>query len=94
MNMTKRDRKSGVLDLRFQRKMRELRASNGMTQAELAERAGWATVNYVSQLETGLRGFSSETVETLAKIFHVDPVVFFLEEVEEAPIEPRAEDCG
>ena len=73
-----RERRTGILDKRFQENLRVLRKARGLKQGELAEAMGWASPNYVSQLETGIRGFSPELVEGLAIFFKVDPGEFFL----------------
>lgn len=72
-----RERRAGVLDRRFQENLRLLRKARGLKQGELAEAMGWASPNYVSQLETGIRGFSPELVEQLALFFKIDPGAFF-----------------
>ena len=73
-----RARRAGVLDKRFQENLRAFRKARGLKQGELAEKMGWASPNYVSQLETGIRGFSPELVEELALFFKVDPGEFFI----------------
>ena len=73
-----RQRRTGTLDKRFQENLRVLRKARGLKQGELADAMGWASPNYVSQLETGIRGFSPELVEELALFFKVDPGEFFI----------------
>jgi len=73
-----RARRAGALDRRFQENLRAFRKARGLKQGELAVKMGWASPNYVSQLETGIRGFSSELVEELALFFKVDPGEFFI----------------
>ncbi|HQT96855.1 MAG TPA: helix-turn-helix transcriptional regulator [Thermodesulfobacteriota bacterium] len=81
-----RARRAGVLDKRFQDNLRILRKARGLKQRELAEAMGCASPNYVSQLETGIRGFSPELVEQLAAFFKVDPGEFFLPGVKRATL--------
>jgi len=73
-----RERNDGILDKRFQENLRVLRKARGLKQGELAEAMGWASPNYISQLEKGIRGFSAERVEELARFFKVDPGDFFI----------------
>jgi transcriptional regulator with XRE-family HTH domain len=81
-----RPRRSGVLDKRFQENLRAFRKARGLKQSGLAEAMGWPNQNYVSQLETGIRGFSPDTVEELAGYFKVDPGEFFLPEIRRRPL--------
>ncbi|OGQ00795.1 MAG: hypothetical protein A2Z40_04270 [Deltaproteobacteria bacterium RBG_19FT_COMBO_60_16] len=76
--MGQRERKKSILDRRFQENLRRLRKASNMKQSELAEKIGWQNSNFVSQLETGIRGFRPETVQRLADFFQVDPAEFFL----------------
>jgi transcriptional regulator with XRE-family HTH domain len=75
---TPRARCNGILDKRFQENLRILRKARGLKQGELAEAMGWASPNYISQLEKGIRGFSADRVEELARFFKVDPGEFFI----------------
>lgn len=75
--MNKREKRRGVLDTRFQANLRQFRVEKGWKQADLAEAMEWGNDSYVSQLENGYRGFSSELVEALAKKFGKDPGDFF-----------------
>ena len=81
-----RPRRTGVLDKRFQWNLRRLRKGRGLKQGELAEEMGWASSNYVSQLETGIRGFSPDLVVELAVFFKVDPGDFFFPETRRAAL--------
>lgn len=87
-----RPRRSGVLDKRFQENLRAFRKARGLKQGDLAEAMGWPNQNYVSQLETGIRGFSPDTVEELAVYFKVDPGDFFKPEIRRRPLRMIFED--
>jgi transcriptional regulator with XRE-family HTH domain len=50
---------------RFGRRLRELRASRGLTQAQLAESAG-VTVSYITRLEAGYYAPGIDLVQKLA----------------------------
>jgi len=73
----KRSAKTSLLDMRFQYALKALRKSLGLTQEQLAEKLDLGNANYISQLETGAIGYSSEQVERFAKYFGVDPGDFF-----------------
>lgn len=53
-------------------KVRELRKKSGMTQEQLAERAG-ITQGYVGMLERGERRLNSDIIEGIARALKVNP---------------------
>ena len=52
-------------------RIREIRKKRGMTQAELAEKAG-ISVNFVGTAERGIHSPSISTLERIAKALHVN----------------------
>lgn len=54
------------------RNVRNLRDASGLTQEELAAKAGFST-NYIAHLERGSRGAGLDTISTLAVVFRVEP---------------------
>lgn len=73
-----RPRRSTILEQRFMFHLRRLRHQAGLTQRELAEAVSMENASSISMLETGIRGASPETVESLAHYFGVDPSEFYL----------------
>jgi DNA-binding XRE family transcriptional regulator len=59
------------------RNLRRVRTAAGLTQTALAKRSGTAR-SYVSGLEAGQRNPTAVTLQRLAKVLRVTPVVFFL----------------
>jgi DNA-binding XRE family transcriptional regulator len=59
------------------RNLRRVRTAAGLTQTALAKRAG-LNRSYVSDLEAGQRNPTAVTLQRLAKVLGVTPVVFFL----------------
>lgn len=57
--------------MRLGEKVRSLREQAGMTQTELAQRAGLTSKGYISDVESGKKIPPAERVLTLAMIFHV-----------------------
>ncbi len=55
-------------------KIRALRKKHGLTAAKLAEMTGF-TQGYISQLERGITGFSSEGLQKIATVFSVSPAL-------------------
>ena len=55
-----------AIQVRFGRRLREVRKSKGLSQEKLGAQAGIAR-NFVSMIETGQRNVTLETVEKLAK---------------------------
>jgi transcriptional regulator with XRE-family HTH domain len=53
--------------------LRLWRDSRGWTQQELADRAGYKTKGGISQLESGEREYTKESLERLAEAFGVEP---------------------
>jgi DNA-binding XRE family transcriptional regulator len=58
------------------RNVRRLRIAAGLTQTALAKRSGMDR-SYVSGLEAGQRNPTALTLQRLAKVLRVTPVVFF-----------------
>lgn len=69
---------TGELDRRFSANLSRLREQAGLTQAQLAEKAGWKTGSYISQIEGGVRGAGQKAVDALARALGVDLAEFFL----------------
>ena len=61
---------------RFGTRLRELRVAAGLTQAELAERAG-ISVNFISLVERGLKSPTLSTMERLAAALKVPIMELF-----------------
>jgi DNA-binding XRE family transcriptional regulator len=59
------------------RNLRRVRTAAGLTQTALANRSGIHR-SYVSDLEAGQRNATAVTLQRLAKVLGVTPVVFFL----------------
>ena len=59
------------------RNLRRVRTAAGLTQTALAKRSGIHR-SYVSALESGQRNPTALTLQRLAKVLRVTPVVFFL----------------
>jgi len=55
---------------RLAKRLKELRAQRGLTQASLAQRAG-VTLSYIGRLEIGRHDPQLSTLEKLAKALHV-----------------------
>lgn len=58
------------------RNLRQLRHAKGMSQEELADRAG-INRNYVGLLEREQHAATVDMLEKLAEILEVDPIAFF-----------------
>lgn len=58
------------------RNLRQLRQARGMSQEELADRAG-INRNYVGLLEREQHAATVDMLEKLADILEVDPIAFF-----------------
>jgi len=58
------------------RNLRKMRLANGLSQEELAHRAGFDR-NYVGNLEREINSPTVDTLERLAIVLEVDPVRFF-----------------
>lgn len=69
---------TGELDRRFSANLSRLREQAGLTQAQLAKKAGWKTGSYISQIEGGVRGAGQKAVDALAKALGVDMSEFFV----------------
>ena len=72
----------------FASRLRELRNAAGLTQPELAERAG-LTKDGIAHLEQGRRSPSWETVCALCKALGVDPNAFTVEPGPDTPSPQR-----
>ena len=59
------------------RNLRRVRTAAGLTQTALAKRSGIHR-SYVSALESGQRNPTALTLQRLAKVLRVTPIVFFL----------------
>jgi transcriptional regulator with XRE-family HTH domain len=62
--------------LRFARNLRQLRLMRGLSQEELAARAELSQT-FLSQIETGRRNVSLDSVDRLAQMLQVDVMEFF-----------------
>ena len=69
---------TGELDRRFSANLSRLREQAGLTQAQLAKKAGWKTGSYISQIEGGVRGAGQKAVDALAKALGIDMSEFFV----------------
>lgn len=58
------------------RNLRQLRQAKGMSQEELADRAG-INRNYVGLLEREQHAATVDMLEKLADILEIDPIAFF-----------------
>ena len=58
------------------RNLRQIRHAKGLSQEELADRAG-INRNYVGMLESEQRGATVDMLEKLALALDVEPAVFF-----------------
>ena len=58
------------------RNLRRLRRSKGLSQEELADRAG-INRNYVGMLEREENAATVDMLETLADVLNADPIEFF-----------------
>jgi HTH-type transcriptional regulator/antitoxin HigA len=56
--------------------LRELMASNGLSQSAIAKKVG-ISQSTISAVLTGNRSLTKSQVETLAKFFRISPAVFF-----------------
>jgi transcriptional regulator with XRE-family HTH domain len=65
------------------RNLRRLRRSKGLSQEELADRAG-INRNYVGMLEREENAATVDMLETLADVLNVDPIEFFKRPLREA----------
>ena len=63
----------------FGRRVRSLRVAHGLSQEELAERAGLHRT-YVSSLERGQRNVGLDNVHALARALEVAPADLFVNE--------------
>jgi transcriptional regulator with XRE-family HTH domain len=68
-----------MLHQSFQDKLREVRQSLGLTQAEVAQRLKVRQPTY-ADMETGPNPPNLATIEKIAKVLGVDPRIFFSEE--------------
>lgn len=78
METTIRLNQSSELDKKaIGKRVRKIRLQNGLSQAKFAETLDVST-NFVSELETGKKGMSIETLSRLSLIYHVtaDYVLF------------------
>jgi len=64
------------LRVRFGKRLKELRMSKGLTQEQLAEKAG-VSADFISLIERGYRAPSFETIQMLAKALQVQESSFF-----------------
>jgi transcriptional regulator with XRE-family HTH domain len=65
------------------RNLRRLRRSKGLSQEELADRAG-INRNYVGMLEREENAATVDMLETLADVLNVDPIEFLKRPLREA----------
>lgn len=59
----------------FAKNLRRMRHASGLTQEELAHRAGFNR-NYIGMLERGTNSPTVDTIEKLADVLEVDPARF------------------
>lgn len=62
---------SVIGDMIFGRKLRKLREAKGMTQQQLAEKLGYVTNSYVSDVENGRFAPSKKKLKKIAKALRV-----------------------
>lgn len=61
-------------------KIRKLRLMSGKTQVELAKELGFTSTGTISQVETGLRGLTFESIMKAAEALGVHPIVLLMPE--------------
>lgn len=54
-------------------RIRKLRKTRGLTQSQLAEKAGLKGQGYISEIEAGVKGLPSDTIEKVADALGVSP---------------------
>ena len=89
--MAKTTRASKSMAQRIGARIRQIRKASGITQAELAERAGMDNMT-ISRLENGARAPSLDQLERLSTVFTV-PISHFLNE-EEHPASSRGREIA
>jgi transcriptional regulator with XRE-family HTH domain len=80
---------SFIGDMNFGRKLRQLRIQKGLTQQELAERLGYKTNSYISDVESGHFIPSKEKLKKIARALDVPFKV-----LEDMLLESRLEALG
>jgi transcriptional regulator with XRE-family HTH domain len=80
---------SSIDDMNFGQKLRQLRIQKGLTQQELAERLGYKTNSYISDVESGHFIPSREKLRKIAKALDVPFKV-----LEDMLLESRLEALG
>ena len=80
---------SFIGDMNFGRKLRQLRIEKGLTQQELAERLGYKTNSYISDVESGHFIPSREKLKKIARALEVPFKV-----LEDMLLESRLEALG
>lgn len=78
---TKQRKQSKGLRSRFGQRLRDLRYSMDMTQESLANETDLPQ-SYISDLENGYKGFTTDRLEQLAKALHIDVYQLFLFDTE------------
>jgi len=59
--------------LKLYENIKNQRIKNGMTQAELAQRMGYADKSMIAKIEKGLIDITRSKIEAFAKVFHITP---------------------
>ena len=72
--------------------IREARKAASMTQEQLAEKAG-LSVNFVSQLEAGVKGVSLHSLECIASALGVMPEFLIQSNVPDSAVSALLNDC-
>ena len=67
---------------RFGEKLRKLRGEKGLTQTILAERLGYQTQAYLSEIESGKKKPTAELVLKVSRFFDVSCDVLLKDELE------------
>lgn len=77
------------LKKRFGKLLQNCRRRRGLTQAQLAEKAG-VSLDLIAKLETGATAASFKSIEALADALAVDPAEFFTSELVDGVVARRA----
>lgn len=80
---------SVIGDMNFGQKLRKLREERGMTQQQLAEKLGYVTNSYISDVEKGAFIPSKEKLKKIAKALRIP-----FKEIDDLLIESKIEKLG
>ena len=76
------------LKKRFGKLLQNVRRRRGLTQAQLAEKAG-VSLDLIAKLETGATAPSFKSIEQLAGALDADPAEFFTSDLPEGVVSRR-----